>query len=53
MFNQLFNLIINSTTHYILFYTIGFILGINDLRKLDKIGTIGFIFGSIYGLNER
>ena len=53
MFNQLCNLLINSTTHYIVFYAIGFILGINDFKQLDTIGTVGFIYGSIYSFNER
>jgi len=49
MFIQLGNLIINSTRHYITFYAIGFILGINnDYKQLDAIGTIGFIYGSIH-----
>ena len=49
MFNQLCNLIINSTTNYITFYTIGFILGINnEYKQLDTMGSIGFIYGSIY-----
>jgi hypothetical protein len=49
MFIQLGNLIINSTAYYIMFYVIGFIFGVNDLKQLDKIGTAGFIYGSIYG----
>jgi hypothetical protein len=53
MFNQLCNLIINSTTHYILFYAIGFIFGINDFKQLDIIGTIGFIYGSTYDFIKR
>lgn len=49
MFIQLGNLIINSTTHYIIFYSIGSILGINnDYKQLDAMGSIGFIYGSIY-----
>ena len=51
MFNQLCNLIINSTTHYITFYALGFILGVNDFKQLHTIGFIGFILGSIYGFN--
>jgi hypothetical protein len=52
MFIQLCNLIINSTTHYILFYAIGFILGINDFKQLHTIGFVGFILGSIRNFNE-
>lgn len=46
MFNQLGNLIINSTYNYILFYTIGFILGTNDFNKLHIMGFIGFLHGA-------
>jgi len=53
MFIQLCNLIINSTTHYILFYAIGFIFGINDFKQLHTIGTVGFILGSIHSFNKR
>jgi hypothetical protein len=52
MFNQLGNLIINSTKHYVFFYAIGFILGINDCKQLHAIGFVGFILGSIYGFNN-
>jgi len=48
MFNQLGNLIINSTYNYILFYTIGFILGTNDFNTLHVMGFIGFLFGAFY-----
>jgi hypothetical protein len=51
MFTQLCDLIVNSTTHYIMFYVIGFICGINDYKQLHAIGFLGFIFGSIYGFN--
>ena len=46
MFNQLGNLIINSTQHYIFFYALGSIFGINDVNKLYTIGFIGFLCGS-------
>jgi hypothetical protein len=51
MFNQLGNLIINSTYNYIFFYTIGFILGTNDFNTLHVIGFIGFLFGAFTHLN--
>jgi hypothetical protein len=46
MFNQLGNLIINSTQHYIFFYALGSIFGIDDVNKLHTIGFIGFLCGS-------
>jgi hypothetical protein len=53
MFQQLGNLIINSTIHYIIFYVCAFILGINNYKQLHIIGTIGFILGSTHSFNER
>ena len=46
MFNQLGNLIINSTQHYIFFYTLGSIFGIHDVIELNTIGFIGFLSGA-------
>jgi hypothetical protein len=53
MFNQLGNLIINSTYNYILFYTIGFILGTNDFNTLHTIGFIGFLSGAFTSFFEN
>ena len=46
MFNQLGNLIINTTQYYISFYALGFILGVDDFNKLHTIGFIGFLSGA-------
>jgi hypothetical protein len=51
MFNQLGNLIINSTQHYIFFYALGSIFGIDDVIKLNTIGFIGFLSGAFTALN--
>ena len=51
MFNQLGNLIINSTQHYIFFYALGSIFGIDDVIKLNTIGLIGFLSGAFTALN--
>ena len=53
MFNQLGNLIINSTQHYIFFYALGSIFGINDIIKLNTIGFIGFLSGAFTSFFEN
>ncbi len=41
----MFQLIINSMKNYIIFYVCGFMIGINDFKKLQRLGIIGSLIG--------
>jgi len=36
----MFQLIINATKNYITFYVFGFVIGINNFKKLHRLGCI-------------